>query len=915
MTDLRIADAPEIALEYITGNEKVPTGGYGNSAVTITNIGQFAKTALALATETYVSNAVGQKENKISFTGINLVPNATYAEIPQTNNSVLNSIHQDLLDRMEWIKDNVAVVTDHQALTNRSTFNTHPSSSISHNGTSNVSIEIEELKNDVLTINTETIPELENSILGKQDVIVNDANLNPVSALSNVPSTNNTAINLSLQAIMNRDEFRSIHNNLSGRDVPNSHPASSIQDDSGVSQQELNNSKNSILKTGAKPFTDYTNSIDAAPFIQSFANSLNDGETIEIPKGKWAIKTPCIINKNLNYVGDGELVIFGGTSGVFRVQQDPSYILTGSDLSQLPKKGDTKLYLTNPNLFNSSEYFVSLVSTEVEIVRIGYADPYYKNETLEFIDSNLNFRGQIDLDYNDSSKLTINVYKKRQRTNVKLNLSYQPFSGQTTDLKMLEFTGDNNTNFDLFINRSNSKNISGISFRYLYCSNFVFNPSCTVQGGQSDNGDSYAFLNIASSYITHYHLNYFDSGITSKVERGYAGRHGKYVIFENCKLNGIDDHFGHHYIIRNTDFLNRGIGFSGGSLLVENCNQYSPTEPLVQLRTDTPYADGDLIIRNCYTKTSLLGASSANNVSYNSKYKSWDSILIEDCKFDLKNSHMITIGTFYTQNTNFKTNKIEIRNNRYTRSSTGTGMLISTGGSDYFVDIFIIDGLYSTDGVKSSNRMIFAILANMSIILRKIPDGIDGLFKSPAIDISDNVKLGYSSTQSVTLIGTQYLDISRCNISDDALSYTSNSEQGEINLFNNKINTSKFFTNSFINNAISCGFGNKVNVNIGFLGDLRNYQKTKNYRFVTTSYPLPALSLGAATPIQTSTLSGVRLGDSVDSSFITSMNGLRINCWVSASDEIKWYIENPSNNPFGATTSSTVTVKFNARSI
>lgn len=39
MADLRIADAPEIALENITGNEKVPTGGYGNSAVTITNIG------------------------------------------------------------------------------------------------------------------------------------------------------------------------------------------------------------------------------------------------------------------------------------------------------------------------------------------------------------------------------------------------------------------------------------------------------------------------------------------------------------------------------------------------------------------------------------------------------------------------------------------------------------------------------------------------------------------------------------------------------------------------------------------------------------------------------------------------------------------------------------------------------------
>lgn len=207
MADLRIADAPEIALENITGNEKIPTGGYGNSAVTINILGQFAKNTLSLATEEYVSNAVGQKENKITLTGLNLTPTPTSVEIPQTNNSVLNTIHQDLLNRMEWIKDNATVITDHQALTNRSTFNTHPSSSISHNGTSNVSIEIEELKNDVLTINTETIPELNNTIIGKQEVIVNDINLNATPELTSVPSTNNSALNSSLQALLNRNEF------------------------------------------------------------------------------------------------------------------------------------------------------------------------------------------------------------------------------------------------------------------------------------------------------------------------------------------------------------------------------------------------------------------------------------------------------------------------------------------------------------------------------------------------------------------------------------------------------------------------------------------------------------------------------------------------------------------------------------
>ncbi|QEP53230.1 putative tail fiber protein [Acinetobacter phage BS46] len=212
MTDLRIADAPELALETITGNEKIPTGGYGNNSVTISNIGQFVKTALTLATEAYVSNVFSQTENKIILTGNNLIPSSNYVEIPQINNIVLNSIHQNLLNRMEWIKNNVSVITDHQVLLNRSSVNTHPSTSISHNGTSNVSIEIEELKNDVLRINTETIPELQNYIVGKQDVIVSDANLTPVSSLSNVPSTNNISLNSSLQALLNRIEYVRLNN-------------------------------------------------------------------------------------------------------------------------------------------------------------------------------------------------------------------------------------------------------------------------------------------------------------------------------------------------------------------------------------------------------------------------------------------------------------------------------------------------------------------------------------------------------------------------------------------------------------------------------------------------------------------------------------------------------------------------------
>lgn len=245
MADLRIADAPEIALEDITGNEKIPTGGYGNSAVTINNLGQFAKSALSLATEEYVANAIGQKEVKITLAGQNLTPVSSNDNVPQTNNTVLNIVHQNLLNKIEWVKNNVAVVTDHQALQNRNVSNTHPSTSISHNVTSNVSIELETIKNDVLRIETESIPELSNQLVGKQDVIVNDVDLIANTTLSPVPSTNSTPLNNALQALMNRGEYRSVHNNLSGRDASNSHPSSSINHRS-INQEKINDGLESI---------------------------------------------------------------------------------------------------------------------------------------------------------------------------------------------------------------------------------------------------------------------------------------------------------------------------------------------------------------------------------------------------------------------------------------------------------------------------------------------------------------------------------------------------------------------------------------------------------------------------------------------------------------------------------------------
>ena len=688
--------------------------------------------------------------------------------------------------------------------------------------------------------------------------------------------------------------------------------ASQIFDVSGKSQEAINSDVFSLTKTSAQKFTDFANAVDAAPIIQTYANSLNDGDTLLIPSGKWAIKTACVINKAINIKCDGELVVSGDVGSVVNFRREAEYTLSGGDLSQLPKRGDTKLYLNNTSLFDPAEYYFSLISTEVEIVRIGFADPYYKNETLDFIDSNFNLRGQVDLDYTDASKLAIHVFKKKQPVKVQLNLSMIPNVGQTNGARILEAFGVSNIIWDLSIDRSNSKNIAGNSFLYNRCALFTFTPRCRVNGGQSDNGDSYAFLNSTSSYILHYGVNYNDGGATSKKERGYAARHGKYVYFNKCFLNGIDDHYGHHYYINNTDFTHRGIAISGGSVHIDNCKQYSPTEALMSLRTDTPYADGDLVITNSWVKSNLFAASSANNVGYNSKYKAWDIIRIKDCSADINTSHVITIGSFYTQNVNTRTKRFELINFNYAKDASSTKALISTGGQEAWVDDIFIDGVHSLDGVVSNSRFFMYMLASNSVTLNNIPLGIDGLWTAPKIDISKS-KLGYAPSSIVSLIAPTVLNISNSGISNDCSAYTSSADTLNINLFNNVISTTKFTGNANIGAGISSAYGNKTTVALGYYADLRSYQRTKLTKYIERGYAIPSLALGAVGSIQTDTVNGARVGDFVDVIFTTAMNGLRINASVTASDQVKWYVENPSNNPFGAFTGVSANIKINLR--
>ena len=685
--------------------------------------------------------------------------------------------------------------------------------------------------------------------------------------------------------------------------------AFAVIDSSGKNQQQINSSYPSILFSGASTYANFATAIDASPFISSYINALPDGSTVYIPKGNYAIKSLCTITSQVNIVCDGTLVVSGDSTSAIDFRQAPSYTLTGADLSQLPKRGDTKLFLTNTSLFDSANYHFSIHSTEVEIVRIGDPNLYAKNETLDFVDSNFNVRGQFDLTYTDASKITILVYKRRIPVRIELDLDFIPNAGQTTGARILEAHGVNHITWNTRISREKSKGVAGISFGYYDSVVFTFTQGCDIQGGQADTGDSYAFLNITSSYITHNGLSYRDQGVTTKRERGYAARHGKYVTFRDCFINGLDDHYGHHYVIDNCDFLHRGIVYCGGPLTVTNCRQHALTASLVELRTDTPYADGDLIIRDSFANAILLGLTSANNSAYSTKYKAWDNILIDNCEVNQGASHVMNIGSMYAHNTNFRTNSFTIRNLRYKKSPTSTSLLISSGAQSDFVDNFTIDGLYSVDGNTTNSRSVFAVLASKSITLRNIPEGIDGSWLADTI-VFDNIKIGYAVASPMTIVGRSSVDIRSCVISNDVSSYASSNAQGSMTITGSKINTGKFFSNAQLSASLIGAYGNLVTTNPNFSADLTNYTRNKVYRFATTSYSQPALALGAATAISNSSLTGVAMGDIVESSIVENALGLEVKAWVDAVNHIQWYITNPPNNPLGAATARTINIRF-----
>ena len=383
------------------------------------------------------------------------------------------------------------------------------------------------------------------------------------------------------------EEMQSVIGTIIGGGVP----AGIVLDASGKTQQIINN----VTKIF---FTNNANT-DISSDFANFVNAQNDGDTIIVPNGiyKWdgssGIK---LITKRVNIEFRGKIEASPTENHLFEFKPPASdyQIINGADFfNTAPAKFSTGLSVKYVPADLPHEYFISLESTEVLIMRSGFVDPYYKNITVDIIDSTWKLRNPLPLGFTDLSKLKVHLIKKsKQRMWVKgLNIKSTSIPvGQAS--RYVHCMYMNAVDFiDCSIDQSDFKN-HGSMIALTRCLD-VTGKGILLDGSNANNGDSYGILNSISSYLTFNNIRSQNDGI-AKVSRGYEGRHGYNVTFNNCLLNGIDDHWGIDYIIDDVKMV-RGVGMAGGGVTILNSTSQGD---LFTQRTDTPYNDGSLIIKN-----------------------------------------------------------------------------------------------------------------------------------------------------------------------------------------------------------------------------------------------------------------------------------------------------------------------------
>ncbi|MEF9957948.1 MAG: hypothetical protein RR767_12240 [Acinetobacter sp.] len=404
-----------------------------------------------------------------------------------------------------------------------------------------------------------------------------------------------------------------------------------VADKSGRTQQQINDDVINAVSCGVK--NDGVTDVKTA--FTTLANSMNDGETLYLPKGTYywdATTGTANINKNINIKGEGAVIKVKGYNGYTPfISFNCTDITTfaASDVLNSLSKNTTKLDIKGTPIPNPAEYFVVITSTERAIHRPLFAEDYTKNITLDIVDNNYSLRDPLPYSFNDLSKATIRFVKKELPTKIS-GFTIIPTDDYPELTYYLQFSYKSRLTIESVTVDTRHKQSAGVLFHYNRCMGVTTTLSGGLGANKGDvNYNTYIFEHSCSSYLKYDRVFYADSDYKEKSTKGIGGRHGFMIECESCMVNGVDDHWGHSGFVRNMH-MNGGITWAGGSLTVENC--YS-NENLVQLRTDTPYADGVLTIKNSTSRKSVLNAYghqwTAQQAADFCTHKVWDVINIE----------------------------------------------------------------------------------------------------------------------------------------------------------------------------------------------------------------------------------------------------------------------------------------------
>lgn len=902
MADLRIVDAPEIHTENITGEEKLPTGGSGNYSVTLDSVADFTKTKKDLADNTSVDgkvNGVRQElENHIEDLlnphqvnkgqiGLGNVDNTADLDKPVSNStqaaiisSVTPKADKTYVDGQLAIKANKVDVVP-KSLTSP-TYN---------------------------TINSGVDP-----VTG----VAEGAYFNVRSGDENTAATEYQNVGGSAIAT------GKIYLSALGVQAQNK-SANTITDISGRSQQEINNITAakviSILDfTGAYP---NSNTPSDAAYAAAIA-SISDGDTLEIGFGTF-IENDFVINKEINIVQKGKLWLHGDKGNAVKFTQAPAYTLSAStSLISLPAAGDSVLLLTPPAGVNLADYCFTLESTEVITNRLGFTDPYTKNEFNYFLTADGYLASSINMDYLDASKLTIKLYKK-QRTREVRNLlpSIKPgtFTGATRDALVQESGVNNITYENCGIDKTNAESL-GEGWAINRSGMNTYNSPIAIKTNKLG-GNAYPFTGFIHGHNT---FNNPKVILAANNHRGrfFASRHGSEIVF-NGLAGSIDEHWGYKYSINDSTIYAAGtITFAGGTLKLTRVNRYgkNSTDSLVVLRADTPTAHGDLIFDSCNVVGPLFYANrSSNDPTKAIHRKSFDRIIIRDTSTEDHGYQVISLRGYnsatFTNDTRAQTELI-VDNTSYSRvSDAGNGYGFVNNQIQAGWNVFskvtlngITPKVIGVDTVTTPYFLLRYLQADNLEIYNCDELSAIGLVVNTGKMFGGSLGNAKGGLDSISVAGK--LDFYGVTINSDFLGMSvTGGTVDKIGYIGCIFNSDRAISPS-LRDSISNLSGNTYGPNISSTLypqdlDITNYtnpnRRKQLYSSVTLSSPL-TIAAGARSAVRVASTVGARLGDFPQVSVAYAAD-ISISAWISNDNATSYVLENKT---VGAITLPTGTV-------